>query len=143
MASKQLLARIASIRAPGGAPVTAIPAGLRSIAVEVQQANAAGSAAARQFARKYMPILAYSSPEPIQTSVRKSAEKPRVVAEFADGSKREWVTSEGKEGKPLSDEQIFAQLTGLELPVPKPKGRKASSKRATKSESSAVAEPTA
>jgi hypothetical protein len=128
MATKALLARVATIRAPGGAAAP-FPPGLKSLAVEVSASGSApGNAAVRAFVRKYLPALSYASPagQPLAASVRRAADggRPRVVASFADGKTKE-VAGEG-----ATDEAIFAALTGgASVSLAKPKGRRAGAPR--------------
>lgn len=127
MATKTLLARVASIRAPGGAAVP-YPSGLKALAVEVAASGSTpGNAAVRAFVRKYLPVLSYASPagEPLAASVRRAADgvRPRVVATFADGKTKE-VAGEG-----ATDEAIFTALTGATVPLAKPRGRRAGAPR--------------
>lgn len=133
MASKQLLARIAAVRAPGGQAVAA-PPGLRALAVEIgASANSPGQAAARNFFRKYAPVLSYALASQGDVALRMTLRRtdaaqaaPRVVATFADGATKELPTTG------TTDEALFKALTGGELEVPAPKRRRASGRRAAR-----------
>jgi hypothetical protein len=117
MASRQLLERLAVVRAPAAAP------GLQSVAVTI----GSNCRTARHFARAYLPTLAYAGSPAVATSVRPGdGYSSRVVATFADGTVQTWSAQGGAAGAA----NFFAKLTGgAAAPAPALGARGSGSKR--------------